>query len=156
MAGETFKVEMKGFDKLVAAFEKAPTTVEPIMQQAIIKAGAILADHTDQTTVPFKTGNLIRSFNPVTIGKLFARWYPRAEYAQILNNGGRTPPRVILPKKGKALYWPGARHPVKKVNHPGGNYRPRKFMQKILSSSRHDLNELFGNALKFITENLIK
>lgn len=29
------------------------------------------------------------------------------------------PARTIRPKHGKALFWPGARHPVAKVNHPG-------------------------------------
>lgn len=28
-------------------------------------------------------------------------------------------PHVIEAKPGSALHWPGARHPVKKVNHPG-------------------------------------
>ncbi len=37
--------------------------------------------------------------------------------AKILEDG--TPPHVIEPKNKKALAWPGARHPVKKVNHPG-------------------------------------
>lgn len=37
--------------------------------------------------------------------------------ADILERG--TPPHVIRPKDAKALYWPGAAHPVGKVNHPG-------------------------------------
>lgn len=34
-----------------------------------------------------------------------------------------TDPYVILPK-GRALHWPGAKHPVGKVNHPGLPARP--------------------------------
>lgn len=30
-----------------------------------------------------------------------------------------TAPHLIVPKSAKALYWDGASHPVKKVNHPG-------------------------------------
>lgn len=30
-----------------------------------------------------------------------------------------TAPHVIRPVNAKALYWPGAAHPVAKVNHPG-------------------------------------
>lgn len=30
-----------------------------------------------------------------------------------------TKPHVIRPRNKQALFWPGARHPVKKVNHPG-------------------------------------
>jgi hypothetical protein len=37
--------------------------------------------------------------------------------AIILERGTR--PHVIEPKDKQALAWPGGRHPVKKVNHPG-------------------------------------
>ncbi len=37
--------------------------------------------------------------------------------ADILERG--TPPHVIEPKNKKALAWPGGRHPVRRVNHPG-------------------------------------
>ena len=38
-------------------------------------------------------------------------------YGQYLEKG--TPPHIIKPKKKKALFWNGANHPVKLVNHPG-------------------------------------
>lgn len=41
-----------------------------------------------------------------------------------------TAPHVILPKNRKALYWPGAAHPVSKVNHPGTKAQP--FMRPAL------------------------
>ena len=40
-----------------------------------------------------------------------------AEYALYVNEGTR--PHVIEPVSAQALYWPGADHPVKRVNHPG-------------------------------------
>lgn len=39
------------------------------------------------------------------------------KYGKQLEEGN--PPHVIRPKNKKALYWRGAAHPVKKVNHPG-------------------------------------
>ncbi len=39
-------------------------------------------------------------------------------------------PHVIEAKNAKALNWPGAAHPVRKVNHPGNP--PTKFMQEPL------------------------
>lgn len=39
------------------------------------------------------------------------------KYGKYLEEG--TPPHIIRPKNKKALYWRGAAHPVKKVNHPG-------------------------------------
>ncbi len=35
-----------------------------------------------------------------------------------------TAPHVIKPTKKKALYWPGAAHPVASVNHPGTAAQP--------------------------------
>lgn len=49
-------------------------------------------------------------------------------YAAIHQFGGRTPPRTIRPKRKKALYFPGAAHPVAKVNHPGSNIPARPFL----------------------------
>lgn len=39
------------------------------------------------------------------------------EYGEILEEGSK--PHIIKPKNKKYLYWRGAAHPVKKVNHPG-------------------------------------
>lgn len=39
------------------------------------------------------------------------------KYGGVLEEG--SPPHIIRPKKKKALYWSGASHPVKEVNHPG-------------------------------------
>jgi len=44
------------------------------------------------------------------------------KYGKYLEEG--TPPHVIRPKNKKALYWRGAAHLVKKVNHPGTEGRP--------------------------------
>lgn len=44
------------------------------------------------------------------------------KYGRFLEEG--TPPHVIRPKNKKALFWNGAAHPVKKVNHPGTKAYP--------------------------------
>ncbi|MFE0079178.1 HK97-gp10 family putative phage morphogenesis protein [[Kitasatospora] papulosa] len=58
-------------------------------------------------------------------------------YAEDVENG--TAPHVIVPKNGKALYWPGARHPVAKVNHPGTRAQP--FMRPAI-----EMTEIFFRA----------
>jgi hypothetical protein len=35
-----------------------------------------------------------------------------------------TAPHVIVPNTKQALYWPGAAHPVARVNHPGTRAQP--------------------------------
>ena len=78
-----------------------------------------------------RTGRLRQSFEPVgsniAEGLFTAGLRSRVEYATIQHEGGTIPPHVIRPKFKKALFWPGAAHPVKKVNHPGGTIRPTKF-----------------------------
>jgi len=39
------------------------------------------------------------------------------EYGKTLEEG--SPPHIIRPKNKKALFWRGAKHPVKMVRHPG-------------------------------------
>lgn len=62
------------------------------------------------------------------------------QYAAIHQFGGSTGPRKIVAKNKKALYWPGARHPVKSVNHPGFTIPKREF----LGVSTFDKSELIG------------
>ncbi|KEH90616.1 hypothetical protein [Clostridium botulinum] len=54
------------------------------------------------------------------------------DYGEILEEGSK--PHVITPKNGKALYWKGAAHPVKKVNHPGT--KGFKTIENTLESSK--------------------
>jgi len=50
------------------------------------------------------------------------------EYARIHQEGATIPPHVIRPRFKKALFWPGAAHPVKHVKHPGGRIPARPFL----------------------------
>jgi phage virion morphogenesis protein len=49
-------------------------------------------------------------------------------YAAIHQFGGKTKAHVIRPKNKRALFWPGAAHPVKSVRHPGSNIPARPFL----------------------------
>jgi phage virion morphogenesis protein len=49
-------------------------------------------------------------------------------YAAIHQFGGKTSPRTIRPKNKKALFWPGASHPVMSVRHPGSTIPARPFL----------------------------
>lgn len=57
-----------------------------------------------------------------------------------------TAPHVITPKNGKALYWPGAAHPVAKVNHPGTRAQPflRPAVEKTEFFFRQNLAAIRG------------
>jgi len=49
-------------------------------------------------------------------------------YGAIHQLGGKTPARIITARVKKALYWRGARHPVKSVKHPGSVFPARPFL----------------------------
>ena len=49
-------------------------------------------------------------------------------YAAIHQFGGKTKPRTIRPRRKKALFWPGAGHPVASVQHPGSDVPARPFL----------------------------
>jgi phage virion morphogenesis protein len=61
-------------------------------------------------------------------------------YAAIHHFGGRTAAHIIRPRNKKALFWPGAGHPVKSVKHPGSVLPARPF----LGLSRENSDELLG------------
>jgi hypothetical protein len=68
----------------------------------------------------YKTGEYDRSFETERVrirGMAAVRLINTAGHALALERG--TPPHVIEPSTKKALAWPGGRHPVKRVNHPG-------------------------------------
>lgn len=54
------------------------------------------------------------------------------DYALILDEG--SPPHEIRPRTKKALFWRGARHPVKVVRHPGT--RAYRVLQKALLAAK--------------------
>lgn len=66
-----------------------------------------------------------------------------AEYARAVNDGYE--PYVIEPVNKKALYWEGADHPVKRVNHPG--FAGLHFVENSVSDVESRLNDYFLKAL---------
>lgn len=146
MPSGQFSVTIVGLDQLVARLKEGPQIAAPILQRALSASQAILAKHTVKGTVPWRTGFLTQSFRAeLTTGVL--RWFPTASYAPYVEFG--TKPHTILPRDKKALYWPGAAHPVRRVNHPGS--KPNDFMGRILSTSQPEIDQAFMTALSQIT-----
>ena len=67
--------------------------------------------------------------------KMTAEVGTKVEYAAIHEYGGVTRAHTILPKNKKALFWPGARHPVKLVQHPGSKMPARPFVEPGVKES---------------------
>lgn len=141
-----FTVKIQGLDQLLANLQQAPSIVAPILQRALSASQAILAKYTTKGIVPWRTGFLVQSFR-AEMTPAMLRWFPTASYAPYVEFG--TPPHIILPKTAKALYWPGAAHPVRKVNHPGT--KANQFMERIIQYAQPDITSTFGQALAQIT-----
>lgn len=150
MAQNTYTVTIEGLDELVKRYEKAPETVKPILEQAVAKSAAVLASNTDASTVPFRIGDLIRSFKPIdtsTFTHLYARWFPRVDYARAIQYGMPASPGRYVPAIKARLVngnnigmWPG--------------FKGAHYMEKIRAASTDGINEVFRNALRVVTEKM--
>jgi len=137
-----FFVEITGLQQLVAKLRDYPSIATPILQRAVVASSLVLAKNTNAQTVPVRTGFLVNHFQWVT-GDLKGWWYPTASYAPLVEFG--TKPHRIEAKDAKALFWPGANHPVRSVQHPGT--KPNDYMGRILAASQEEINATFGKAL---------
>jgi HK97 gp10 family phage protein len=73
-----------------------------------------------KATAPVDTGHYRASFvkeRTRVRGQAAVKVSNTSSYANYVEFGTR--PHVIEPKTKQALYWPGAKHPVAKVHHPG-------------------------------------
>lgn len=75
---------------------------------------------------------LLRSTIRTEHGAGASRVWVSTGYWSFVEYGTR--PHLILPSAAKALHWPGARHPVRAVNHPGTPAKP--FMRPALYRRR--------------------
>jgi hypothetical protein len=140
-----FTIQINNLAELIARLQQSPSTAAPILQRALAASQAILAKYTVKGIVPWRTGFLAQTFQAqLSTGML--RWFPTASYAPFVEFG--TKPHVIEAKDKKALYWPGAEHPVRRVNHPGTKENP--FMERIVDAATPEIDEMFGTALEQI------
>lgn len=108
----TFRPNSRGVTQ-AGRSEAVHRELEKRAQRVIALARQIAAPHR-------KTGEYDRSFHTERVrvrGMAAVRVVNDAPHSAILEFGSR--PHVIEPKNKKALAWPGGRHPVKRVNHPG-------------------------------------
>lgn len=99
------------------------------IQRALNQAMPLIAleiSNELKIAVPVDTARLrssIKVFSEGNTLKIFM-----ADYGKHVEFG--TLPHTITPKNKKALFWKGAKHPVKKVNHPGT--RPNNFIRRTI------------------------
>ncbi len=104
-------------------------------QIKFLKGVGLIVERSAKRKVRVRTGQTrgsIRAANPERlIGGAQVKVVANKSTAQYLEMGTR--PHEIRPKTKKALFWPGAAHPVKVVHHPGTKSYP--FMYPALEEN---------------------
>ena len=143
-----FSIEIKNLDKFAAKMQQSPQLTRQYAQNAINQAGQSIRDNIREIT-PMKTGDLRKSVR-VSYGILEATISTNSPYAIFVHEGTR--PHTIRPLNKKALFWKGARHPVKQVFHPGTKANP--FFEKGLEDSSNDIDAIFKRQMDNLMEQL--
>ena len=119
------RVDYSDLTKLTVSLKKLSDEAESNVNK-VIKDSAFNIQRTAMSNLTsngsVKTGHLRRSIS-VDMGNLEATIHTsNVKYAVMVEKG--TKAHIIKPKSKKALYWKGASHPVKQVNHPGSKAKP--------------------------------
>ena len=141
----TFNVQINNLAALREKFAAAPVITTGALQEAILVVPEILASVTVPPIVPYRTGQLAQTFFS-TVNAFTATWGPTVNYAAAVEFG--TKPHKIVPVNKKALFWQGAKHPVRSVNHPGSRANP--YMERIIEQASPLINDVFDQALASI------
>ena len=147
---ESFTITIQGLEKLKTAFRKSPEIVKGQIERAIALSVA-LVDRNAKIEAPVKTGRL-RSGIRSRISPFRGKVESTVKYGIFVHEG--TSPHIIRPIRKKALYWKGARNPVKIVHHPGTKANP--FMKRATEKSEGQVQILFQKAINNITNKLTK
>jgi hypothetical protein len=85
-----------------------------------------------KAAAPKRTGRLAESLISEVQNKVLRVGSRDCNYSTDVEMG--TMPHLIFPNSKKALFWPGADHPVAYVNHPGT--RPQPYLRPALFQRR--------------------
>lgn len=83
-----------------------------------------------------RSGRLVRSVNTryrETKGRFESSTGTKLVYGRAWELGFYVPARIIVPRHAKALYWPGARHPVRKVMQKARTVPARPWLTPALA-----------------------
>lgn len=119
------KIDTNDLDKFVVDVRRMSTESKGKVQD-VVKNTAFKIERSAKQNIAsngsVKTGHLRRSV-ATQLGNMEATIHTsNVKYAICVEKGTR--PHVIKPKNKKALYWKGAKYPVKFVRHPGGRAKP--------------------------------
>ncbi len=104
---------------------------------------------------PFKTRRLRNTLELVEhfgLGDPSVSVVEDVPYGKFVRHGTR--PHVILPRFKKALFWPGAAHPVRIVHHPGT--KPNPYHERAADSVKGDVERAGFNIVTAAAKDITK
>ena len=119
------KIDTSEIDKFVIDLKDTSENIRSDVQKVLKKSGFNIETKaklniTNNGSV--KTGHLRRGIT-TDVGNMEVTVHTsNIKYARGVEEGTR--PHTIRAKNKKALYWKGAKHPVKSVRHPGSRAKP--------------------------------
>ena len=115
------KIDSSDLNKFSVILRELPDEIKDDIRK-VVKNSAFNIERNAKSSASVKTGHLRRSIS-TKMGDMEATIHTsNLKYAPMVEFGTRS--HIIRAKNKKALYWKGAKHPIKKVNHPGSKAKP--------------------------------
>jgi hypothetical protein len=123
-------------DQFASRWKAAESIIREEMLVAMRKS-VLIVENQGKVNAPVDTGTLRRSIHGQALSHVHGTVGTAVPYAVFVHEG--TSAHVIHGRPW--LYWPGAKHPVRKVNHPGT--RPNPFLKRALAEKRSEIIAVF-------------
>ena len=135
---DKFAVEIAGLseksrDNVQKAIKKSAFNIESQAKKNLASNKSVVTGHL-RRSIATKMGDLEATIHTSNV-----------KYAVIVEKGSKA--HVIRPKNKKALYWKGAKRPVKLVNHPGSKAKP--YLIPAFESEKDKFIENLKEAIKW-------
>ena len=118
-------IDTSEIDKFVIDLKEVSEEIRSDVQKVLVNSGFNIearAKRNISNNGSVKTGHLRHGIT-TNVGNMEVTVHTsNIKYARLVEEGTR--PHTIRAKNKKALYWKGAKHPVKSVNHPGSKAKP--------------------------------
>ena len=132
-AVELIELSEKSRDNAQKAIKKSAFNIEANAKKNLASNKSVVTGHL-RRSIATKMGDLEATIHTSNV-----------KYAVIVEKGSK--PHIIRPKNKKALYWKGAKRPVKLVNHPGSRAKP--FLIPAFESEKDKFIENLKEAIKW-------
>ena len=132
-AVELVELSEKSRDNVQKAIKKSAFNIESQAKKNLASNKSVVTGHL-RRSIATKMGDLEATIHTSNV-----------KYAVIVEKGSKA--HIIRPKNKKALYWEGAKRPVKLVNHPGSRAKP--FLIPAFESEKDKFIENLKEAIKW-------